>query len=49
MILAAHLVKEKRKYGLRKYWLVSSDRDWDLTTRKCWQIFICNEKRSYIR
>jgi DNA polymerase-1 len=28
--LAAHLVKEKDKYGLDEIWLVSSDRDWDL-------------------
>lgn len=28
--LAAHLVKEKDKYGLGEIWLVSSDRDWDL-------------------
>jgi 5'-3' exonuclease len=28
--LAAHLVKEKEKYGLDDIWMVSSDRDWDL-------------------
>lgn len=28
--IAAHLVKEKDKYGLEYIWLVSSDRDWDL-------------------
>tara|TARA_R100001443_G_scaffold950_2_gene3690 strand:+ start:4872 stop:5708 length:837 start_codon:yes stop_codon:yes gene_type:complete len=28
--LAAHLVKEKNKYGLEYIWLISSDRDWDL-------------------
>ena len=28
--LAAHLAKEKDKYGLDEIWLVSSDRDWDL-------------------
>jgi len=28
--LAAHLVKEKEKYGLKNIWLISSDRDWDL-------------------
>jgi len=28
--IAAHLVKEKVKYGLERIWLVSSDRDWDL-------------------
>ena len=28
--LAAHLVKQKKKYGLEEIWLVSSDRDWDL-------------------
>ena len=28
--LAAHLVKEKKKYGLDDIWMVSSDRDWDL-------------------
>lgn len=28
--IAAHLVKEKKKYGLNKIWLISSDRDWDL-------------------
>ena len=28
--IAAHLVKEKDKYGLECIWLVSSDRDWDL-------------------
>ena len=28
--IAAHLVKEKEKYGFDDIWLVSSDRDWDL-------------------
>ena len=28
--IAAHLVKEKDKFGLEYVWLVSSDRDWDL-------------------
>lgn len=28
--IAAHLVKEKDKYGLEKIWMISSDRDWDL-------------------
>ena len=28
--IAAHLVKERDKYGLEYIWLVSSDRDWDL-------------------
>tara|TARA_B110000285_G_scaffold232349_1_gene303205 strand:+ start:172 stop:1011 length:840 start_codon:yes stop_codon:yes gene_type:complete len=28
--LAAHLVKEKKQYGLSEVWMVSSDRDWDL-------------------
>ena len=28
--IAAHLVKEKDKYGLEYIWLISSDRDWDL-------------------
>ena len=28
--LAAHLVKQKTKYGLDEIWMVSSDRDWDL-------------------
>ncbi len=28
--IAAHLVKEKEKYGFGEIWLVSSDRDWDL-------------------
>ncbi len=28
--IAAHLVKEKDKYGLDYIWLISSDRDWDL-------------------
>jgi len=28
--IAAHLVKEKDKYGLDTIWLLSSDRDWDL-------------------
>ena len=28
--IAAHIVKEKEKYGLETIWMVSSDRDWDL-------------------
>jgi 5'-3' exonuclease len=28
--IAAHLVKERNKYGLEYIWLISSDRDWDL-------------------
>ena len=28
--IAAHLVKNKDKYGLGEVWLISSDRDWDL-------------------
>jgi DNA polymerase-1 len=28
--IAAHIVKEKSKYGLDNIWLLSSDRDWDL-------------------
>lgn len=28
--LAAHLVKEREKYGFEYIWLISSDRDWDL-------------------
>tara|TARA_B100001094_G_scaffold44598_1_gene39395 strand:- start:8648 stop:9472 length:825 start_codon:yes stop_codon:yes gene_type:complete len=28
--IAAHLVKEKEKYGFKNVWLISSDRDWDL-------------------
>ena len=28
--VAAHLVKNKDKYGLGEVWLISSDRDWDL-------------------
>jgi len=28
--LAAHLVKQKKDYGLEEIWLLSSDRDWDL-------------------
>ncbi len=28
--IAAHLVKEKEKYGFEEIWLISSDRDWDL-------------------
>lgn len=28
--IAAHLVKEKNKYGFEYIWLISSDRDWDL-------------------
>ena len=28
--IAAHLVKEKEKYGFGEIWLISSDRDWDL-------------------
>lgn len=28
--IAAHLVKEKEKYGFEFIWLISSDRDWDL-------------------
>lgn len=32
--IAAHLVKEKDKYGLEYLWLISSDRDWDLLIRE---------------
>lgn len=28
--IAAHLVKDREKYGLELIWLISSDRDWDL-------------------
>ena len=28
--IAAHLVKNKNKYGFGEVWLISSDRDWDL-------------------
>lgn len=28
--IAAHLVKEKERYGFEEVWLISSDRDWDL-------------------
>lgn len=28
--IAAHLVKNKNKYGLENIWLISSDKDWDL-------------------
>ena len=28
--IAAHLVKNREKYGLEYIWLISSDRDWDL-------------------
>ena len=28
--IAAHLVKEKERYGFEEIWLISSDRDWDL-------------------
>lgn len=28
--IAAHIVKDKEKYGLENIWLISSDRDWDL-------------------
>lgn len=28
--LAAHLVKNRKRYGLGDVWLISSDRDWDL-------------------
>ena len=28
--IAAHLVKNKDKYGFGEVWLISSDRDWDL-------------------
>jgi len=28
--LAAHLVKNRKRYGLGDIWLISSDRDWDL-------------------
>jgi len=32
--IAAHLVKEKDKYGFENVWLISSDRDWDLLIQK---------------
>ena len=32
--IAAHLVKNKKKYGLERIWLISSDRDWDLLISK---------------
>ena len=32
--IAAHLVKEKDKYGLEKIWMISSDRDWDLLVQE---------------
>lgn len=32
--IAAHLVKEKSRYGLEYIWLISSDRDWDLLIRE---------------
>jgi len=32
--LAAHLVKQKKAYGLERIWLVSSDRDWDLLVQE---------------
>ena len=32
--LAAHLVKQKTKYGFEEIWLVSSDRDWDLLVQE---------------
>ncbi len=35
--LAAHIVSNRRKYGLEKIWLISSDRDYDL---------LCNEQTS---
>ena len=28
--IAAHLVKEKERYGFEEIWLISSDREWDL-------------------
>ena len=28
--IAAHLVKNRKRYGLGDMWLISSDRDWDL-------------------
>jgi 5'-3' exonuclease len=32
--LAAHLVKQKNKYGFEEIWLISSDRDWDLLVQE---------------
>lgn len=32
--IAAHLVKERNRYGLEYIWLISSDRDWDLLIQK---------------
>ena len=32
--LAAHLVKQKTKYGFEEIWLISSDRDWDLLVQE---------------
>ena len=34
MILAAHLSKKEKRYGLERIWLVSSDRDWDLLVQE---------------
>lgn len=31
--IAAHIVENKEKYGLKEIWLISSDRDWDLLIR----------------
>ena len=35
--VAAHIVSNRHKYGFKRIWLISSDRDWDL---------LCNEQTS---
>jgi 5'-3' exonuclease len=32
--IAGHIVNNKDKYGFKKVWLISSDRDWDLLVRE---------------
>ena len=32
--IAAHLVKDKARYGLDDVWMISSDRDWDLLVQE---------------